>query len=48
MIVMREMLNVKRTQVHPGDLSEGWKWKEFLDDSPNAGPAVRQPSEGAF
>src|ERR1700730_4281321 len=32
MIVMREILNVKQTQVHPGDPSYGWKWKAFLDD----------------
>jgi len=25
MIVMREILNVKQTQVHPGDPSYGWK-----------------------
>jgi hypothetical protein len=38
MVVMREILNVKQTQVHPGDPSEGWKWKAFLDDSLNSGP----------
>jgi hypothetical protein len=31
-IIMRETLNVKPTQIHPGDPSYGWKWKAFLDD----------------
>ena len=48
MIVRREILNVKRTQVHPGDPGQGWKWKAFLDDLSNFGPAVRQYSEKSY
>jgi hypothetical protein len=40
MIVMREILNVKQTQVHPGDPSYGWKWKAFLDDLPDRASAA--------
>ena len=40
MLVMREIQNVKQTQVHPGDPSYGWKWKAFLDDLPDRSSAA--------
>src|SRR5260370_20802085 len=47
MIVMREILNVKETQVHPGDPSYGWKWKAFLDDlSDRSRGAQRRQGKG--
>jgi len=47
MIVMREILNVKQTQVHPGDPSYGWKWKAFLDDlSDRSSAAQRRQGKG--
>jgi len=47
MTVMREILNVKQTQVHPGDPSYGWKWKAFLDDlSDRSSAAQRRQGKG--
>ena len=42
MIVMREILNVKRAQAHPGDPSSGWKGKAFLDDLPDRSSAAQR------
>jgi hypothetical protein len=47
MIVMREILNVNQTQVHPGGPSYGWKWKAFLDDlSDTSSAAQRRQGKG--
>jgi hypothetical protein len=48
MIVMRNILSVKRTLVGPGDPSYGRRWKAFLDELWSSGPTVRQYSEKSY